>query len=612
MKRLLQIVLAAVMTAGCAREVELHRVSPDDRETNTAALMTSGDRVFNGPRNFLSSHLLNDEFERDPDAVIHRICGEFMETHDRRRLEVLVQLSYRLGLKKSDDDPGAGLKYFVASAYFSYVFLFDRSLPEPSSKFDPVYFMVSRYYKYSLLHIFEYLKANNLLDSSSYTLPDVVGPGFFMLAPENPLPKPLFSYSTVEPCDDYRVENLLVSAQGFGLGLPLAATNDMAELKDDGSHIFASSATPVTMILDFPAPDRAQLRFFPTLKTRTAEVSGIETPLEVDISTPLAVATLRGSFWEDLRSMLDPDRIKGRAGLYMIGDYNPDKIPVVFVHGLMSSPRTWLQMVNYLLSDRRIADNYQFMFYYYSTGQPVLYSACMLRRELNELYRRYGDYPKFKQMVIVGHSMGGLLTDICDKNAGRDFADGLFKGHFSEVEAAATPEQKRFIDNMVMFSRPEYLSRVVFMAVPHRGSDMARWNIARWGADLIRVPTALVEQVGKKIDALLVSVSLSENQNPVYIATGIDNLDPDNQMLKSLEALPYDPAVPCHSIIGNREQAGVPAGSDGIVPYWSSHIDNAVSERVFKSGHSVQQTAPAIEELRRILLLHLAECGNQQ
>ncbi|MGE4300769.1 MAG: esterase/lipase family protein [Victivallaceae bacterium] len=566
-------------------------------------------RVFSGSRNFLSSHLLNDEFERAPDAVIRRICDEFMETHDRRRLEVLVQLTYRLGLERSDGS-GAGLKYFVASAYFSYIFLFDQSLPEPSSKFDPVYFMVSRYYKYSLLHIFEYLKDNNLLDSAGYTLPDVVGPGFFVLAPENPLPKPLFSYSTVEPCDDYRVDNLLVSAQSFGLGLPLAATNNMSELKDDGSHIFASSANPVTMILDFPAPNRAQLRFFQTMKTRTAEVAGTQTPLETDISTPLAVATLRGSFWNDLLSMLDPDRIEARSGLYMIGDYNPDKIPVVFVHGLMSSPRTWLQMVNYLLSDRRIADNYQFMFYYYSTGQPVLYSACMLREELDELYRRYGNSPKFKYMVIVGHSMGGLLTDICDKNSNREFANSMLKGHLEEVEkAVTTPEQKQFIESMLLFSRPEYLSRVVFMAVPHRGSDMAQWDIARWGADLIRMPTAMIGQIGKHLDAVLVTISLKENNDPIYIASGIDNLDPDNQTLKLLEALPYDPAVPCHSIIGNREQAGVPAGSDGIVPYWSSHIDNAVSEMVVKSGHSVQQTAPAIEELRRILLLHLVACG---
>jgi len=324
----------------------------------------------------------------------------------------------------------------------------------------------------------------------------------------------------------------------------------------------------------------------------------------------LAVATLRGSFWNNFLDMLNPDRMSSRAGLYMIGDYDPDKIPVVLVHGLMSSPRTWLQMVNYLLGDRRIADNYQFMFYYYSTGQPIIYSAGMLRNELNELQRRYGNNPKFNQMVLVGHSMGGLLVDLCDKNSNAEFANALFEGHWAALDAAvSTPEQRRFIDGMVLFSRPQYVTRVVFLAAPHRGADMAQWDITHWGSNLISMPATFVEHVGGKINDLLVAASLAQHDDAEYMATGLDNLDPDNRALKLVERLPYDPQVPCHSIIGNRELAGVPSGSDGIVPYWSSHIDNAVSEKVVKSGHSVQQTAPAIEELRRILLLHLAESG---
>ena len=91
------------------------------------------------------------------------------------------------------------------------------------------------------------------------------------------------------------------------------------------------------------------------------------------------------------------------------------------------------------------------------------------------------------------------------------------------------------------------------------------------------------------------------------IATGIDNLDPDNRMLNLLGELPFAPDVVYHSVIGNREEDGVPGGSDGIVPYLSSHLDGAASELVVKSGHSVQVNPLAIQELRRILIEHLRQ-----
>lgn len=89
--------------------------------------------------------------------------------------------------------------------------------------------------------------------------------------------------------------------------------------------------------------------------------------------------------------------------------------------------------------------------------------------------------------------------------------------------------------------------------------------------------------------------------------TGIDNLDPNNRTLQLLETIPFRPGVPYHSVIGNRKEAGIPGGSDGIVPYASSHLDGAVSELVVKSDHSAQQNPLAIREIRRILLEHLRQ-----
>ena len=63
--------------------------------------------------------------------------------------------------------------------------------------------------------------------------------------------------------------------------------------------------------------------------------------------------------------------------------------------------------------------------------------------------------------------------------------------------------------------------------------------------------------------------------------------------------------MPYHSIIGNNKEGGTPGGTDGIVPYSSSHLDGARSELIVHSGHSAQKNPLAIQEVRRILLLHL-------
>ena len=81
-------------------------------------------------------------------------------------------------------------------------------------------------------------------------------------------------------------------------------------------------------------------------------------------------------------------------------------------------------------------------------------------------------------------------------------------------------------------------------------------------------------------------------------------------MLKLLNSLPM-PQIPFHSIIGSRKDNS-PGGSDGVVSYSSSHLDGAASELIVRSGHSVQQNALAIQEIRRILLLHLKKLGSEK
>ena len=122
----------------------------------------------------------------------------------------------------------------------------------------------------------------------------------------------------------------------------------------------------------------------------------------------------------------------------MVEPFDPNKIPVLMVHGLWSSPMTWMEMFNDLLAYPEIRSNYQFWFYLYPTGQPFWNSANQLRDDLTELRQSLDpghSNPIFDHMVLVGHSMGGLVTMMQTLESGQDFWNILSDHPFPDLQA---------------------------------------------------------------------------------------------------------------------------------------------------------------------------------
>ena len=86
-------------------------------------------------------------------------------------------------------------------------------------------------------------------------------------------------------------------------------------------------------------------------------------------------------------------------------------------------------------------------------------------------------------------------------------------------------------------------------------------------------------------------------------------MSPDNQGIRTLATLPIAPGVAAHSIIAIKGSGSLAESGDGVVSYRSAHLDEAASELIVRSGHSVQSNPEAIEEIRRILLQHLGSAG---
>ena len=88
-------------------------------------------------------------------------------------------------------------------------------------------------------------------------------------------------------------------------------------------------------------------------------------------------------------------------GIYFLEAFDPNKIPIVFVHGAAGTPRAWKFLAEGLDRDR-----FQVWVYYYPSGLRLGLLSTALNNIINRMQIDYG----FEQMGVVAHSMGGLVS----------------------------------------------------------------------------------------------------------------------------------------------------------------------------------------------------------
>jgi hypothetical protein len=87
------------------------------------------------------------------------------------------------------------------------------------------------------------------------------------------------------------------------------------------------------------------------------------------------------------------------------------------------------------------------------------------------------------------------------------------------------------------------------------------------------------------------------------LPNSITGLKPSSPALPVINSVPIK--VPYHSIIGDRGRGDSPNSSDGVVAYWSSHLNSAQSECIVPGPHGSIQLPQTIAELDRILRLNI-------
>ena len=363
----------------------------------------------------------------------------------------------------------------------------------------------------------------------------------------------------------------------------------------------AGISAPVTAVLDFKGRDVTLTLYDPGKKPK-ARVGGAERMLEADFTAPLNFYPHQSEFWNGLMGAIHVKSYMGTTGLYMLQPYDPDRIPVIFVHGLVSTPRMWRSVINELAVDQELHGRFQCWVFGYPTGNPPAYSALRFREELEKLHQLH---PDAKPYVLVGHSMGGLLSHMVTTTVTRDSWDVIGKDKARQFFGAV--KKGSLVEQAVLFHANPHVGRAVFICTPHRGSEMALGKLGELAQKLIFLPVEITSTVTSSLASGDAFAALTGDKK---IPTSVSGLAPTNPLYKVLEPLPIE--VPHHSIIGDRGKGDTPNSSDGVVKYWSSHLKSAKSECIVPGPHGACEMPETIAELRRILHLHLKEAGGMR
>lgn len=110
--------------------------------------------------------------------------------------------------------------------------------------------------------------------------------------------------------------------------------------------------------------------------------------------------------------------------IFSLEKFDPDKTTVIFVHGVSGTPRDFKYLVDGLDKSR-----YQPLFYFYPSGMPLQKLGSFLADIITVL--RENQYFHMKRVIVVAHSMGGLVSLSALNELCRDGVPAYLKGYVS-------------------------------------------------------------------------------------------------------------------------------------------------------------------------------------
>ena len=417
-------------------------------------------------------------------------------------------------------------------------------------------------------------------------------------------------FDTISPAEDFEVRKLRHHLRD-GIGAPLVALRENQRREPiEAWYPPEVISRPLTALIEADPPrngvQNVRIRLLCPLLHPTVTCRGRTQPLAADFSVPWAAALARTGKLNQSRILDMLRRQPSREPrLYLMEPYDPNREPLIMIHGLLSTPLAWAEISNELWADDLIRRRYQIWHYHYNTSAPALYSARLLRSQLKELRALLDpehDDPAFRRSTLLTHSMGGLIGKALVVQPGDVFWKAAFQVPPDTLRLS--PADRDLLRDAFEWEPEASVHRVIFVAVPHRGSDFADNFIGRLGTWLTAPPATFQAFYQRVSQANPGAFTPDYEQLGRGRLDSVSSLSPRQPTLRLLSSLPVRPGVAVHSIIGDRGKSGpLTDSSDGIVPYSSSHLDSADSELVVPAGHSAFRHPAAQAEIKRLLRL---------
>lgn len=525
-------------------------------------------------------------------------------------LFALAELSYFQG------ERGRSRPEFLSAAIYAYAYLFPSGTGDRPSPYDQRFRQACDIYNLGLTAAFtppdggpvQLVSGRHQIPSGSIDLE--VDQDQFRWAGRT-----LVSF---QPTSNLAVEGLQNVYRTPGLGAPLAALTETGSVSSKGFEVAPKLRVPTNMLLTMEAPRqqlsgselRAKLLIHTIFDELDARIGNRTVPLEYDETAARALSLVEASAWKnEYWGFLNGGLFdQSKDQLVALQPHQRGRMPVILVHGTASSPFRWADMVNDLLEDPTIRENFEFWFFSYATGSPIPYSAFQLRHSIEEAVRQLGGTtadPALGRIIVIGHSQGGLLAKMLVIDPGDRLWTGISTQPFGSLKVTDT---SRELLREAIFPVPlPDVQRVVFIATPQRGSYAAAFSLSQLVGRLVTLPLS-VAQASKDV---LTGNGSGVLVDPSHTRLGsVYGMSPSSRFIKALAAVPVVSGVHAHSIIPVQTDGPTAEGNDGVVRYSSAHIDEVDSELVVRSGHSTQSNPATIAEVRRILLLQLAASGS--
>jgi hypothetical protein len=594
-------------TAGCATPIGVNQVDRSVAYHSLTANAISAERASSFSARELINSNLYQEFQDNPQKALADLHSGLAAKGDADRLFALAELSF-LHAQNSGER-----SYYLACAVYAYAFLYPGQQGTPPRGMDPRLRWAVDLYNQALTQAAK-------SDDGAYAIP--MG-GKFKLPfgeltvsfNERDLIWFGFRLKDFVPAADVEVRGLRNRYRTPGIGAALAASIEpiTTDTSNQSMRIPPRLKIPVTGFLRLEDPRsalasgklRGELEFYTPDSARSLKIGEVEVPIEYETTSALALTLEGAPVWDfEIAGFRSGDFAIGganlREGLFMMHPHKAGRIPIVLVHGTASSPARWAELVNELENDPRFWEDYEIWLFMYNTGNPIAYSAMLLRDVLIKVVKELDPDDKdtgLKRMVIMGHSQGGLLTKMTVIDSGMH----LWPFSVPPEELDVAVETREFLVRGLILKPLPFVRRVVFIATPHRGSYQALGILGSLGSWLVNLPGRFTKL---SIDFLTLQRKGLFLGPMSGIPTSIDNMNPNNRFIVGLSAIPIAPGVIAHSIVGVQGDGPPAEGGDGVVKYSSAHIAGVESEKIVHSGHSMQGNPETIQEVKRILIEH--------